>query len=388
VSRASGTADTNAVVEWPRWTDRLAARYGADLIEGGRRVNDHLEAGTSRRPLVTYVTVVRNNEATIQRAIESVQRQTYPAVEHVILDGSSTDGTMDVVGRHADRLEYFASEPDDGLYDALNKAIPLARGDLICVLNSDDWLEPGAAHKAVRLLTDVTAPAILLTGANVRRRQSGGDEPLLISEWLPACVHAGSYLTCANDCHNGIYATRSAYERSGPYDTSYDIAADFKWLMSCFESSIEFIYTTDITVNYLLGGASSDAEAHGIECVRAIRERFPFLTPDEAGGLYHSFFAFPTFSSVPGRPDDRFDFLSRLLTRHSDQPQLSTAVAWALLADADRHRDKGGKLAAEQIVEHAAVPPPSLRELFRSALQGHPRSYRIVRRLFTGSRRA
>lgn len=382
--RHTPRAHVSATVGWPRWTDRLAAHSGSGLVEGGRRTTGHLKAGTSHRPLVTYVTVVRNNAVTLRRAIESVQGQTYPAVEHVILDGSSTDGTLDLIRRYGDRLDYFASDPDDGLYDALNKAIPLARGDLICVLNSDDWLEARAAETAVGLLKDLKAPTIVLTGANVRQGQPGDEEPPVALEWRPALVHAGSYFTCADDCHNGIYATRSAYERSGPYDTNYDIAADFKWLMSCFESGIDFVYTRDVTVNYVLGGASSDAEMHGIECVRAMRERFPSLTSEEAGGLYHSFFAFPTFRSIPSRPDDRLDFLRRLLTRHSDDPQLSTAVAWALLADADRRRDNEG----QHVVEHPLAPRSSVKGLVNLVLQDHPRAYWIVKRLYAGVRRA
>jgi glycosyltransferase involved in cell wall biosynthesis len=334
---------------------------------------------------VSYVTVVRNSRETIHRAIESVQRQTYRSVEHVVLDGASTDGTLDVIRRYADRLDYFASEPDEGLYDALNKAIPLTRGDLICVLNSDDWVEPGAAEKAISLARDLDEPTIILTGAHVRRVEPGDAGPSLVGEWQPAIVHAGSYFTCADDCHNGVYATRSAYELSGPYDTTYRIAADFKWLMSCFESGVDFVYARDITVNYVLGGTSSDAEAHGAECVRAIRERFPFLTPDEAGGLYHSFFAFPTFASIPGQPTDRIDFLRGLLTRHSGKPQLSIAVAWALLADADRFRDDNTGDAGDGT--HIADSSPSLRDLTKAALQNHPTAYRIIKRLRAAMRK-
>jgi glycosyltransferase involved in cell wall biosynthesis len=321
---------------------------------------------------------------TLQRAIESVQQQTYGSVEHVVLDGSSTDGTMDVIRPYSNRLDYFASDPDEGIYDALNKAIPLARGDLICVLNSDDWLEPDAAEKAVGRLKDIRSPTILLTAANARHGHLGDGEPPVALQWYPAPVHAGSYFTCADDCHNGMYATRGAYERSGPYDTRYHIAADFKWLMSCFDSGIEFVYTRDITVNYVLGGASGDAEMHGRECVRAIRERFPSLTPEEAGGLYHSFFVFPTFDSIPGRPDDPSEFLRRVLTRHSDDSDLVTALAWALLADADHRRGDDGR----HIAEPSPAPRSSVKDRVKVALQDHPRAYRLVRRVYAGVRRA
>lgn len=376
MSPALRTIHTSAAVDWPRWTDRLVAPLG----EGGRRVSAPLEFEAVRHPLVSYVTVVRNNRATLHRAIESVWRQTYPGVEHIVLDGASTDGTLDVIRGYAGRLDYFASEPDEGIYDALNKAIPLASGDLICVLNSDDWLETGAAETAVGLLNDARASKILLTGAHVRQGPAIDDEPPILLEWYPAEVHAGTYFTCANDCHNGIYATRSAYERSGPYDTSYGIAGDFKWLMSCFESGVDFVYTNEITVNYLMGGASSDAEGHGVECVRAIRDRFPFLTLEEAGGLYHSFFAFPTFASIPGRPGDRSAFLRELTSRH---PDVATAVAWALLAEADRRADDDG----DTILEREPVPDFSIRELVKRGLDGHPRAYRLAKQVHGRVRR-
>lgn len=367
-------------VGWPQWIDRLPARIGFELVEGGRRTNGRFRKGTADQPLVTYVTIVRNNASTLGRAIESVQDQTYPAIEHVILDGASTDATLEVIRTYEDRLDYFASEADDGLYAALNKAIPLARGDLICVLNSDDWLEPTAAEVAVARLKDATAPTLILTAANARQPQSGSADPAVLLEWHAAPVHAGCYFTCANDCHNGVYATRCVYERSGPYDASYAIAADFKWLMTCFDAGVDFVYSRAITVNYVLGGVSSDAERHGIECVRAMRERFPELTAEEAGGLHHSFFVFPTFSTVPGRPDDRSDFLCRLLARHSDDPELLSALATLLNGDEDSHSDEGA--------EHADSPAhTSVKERIKSVLENHPTMYETARRLYVGARR-
>ena len=113
--------------------------------------------------------MVRNNTTTLARTIESVQQQTYGNVEHIVLDGASTDGTLDLIRQYADRLDYFVSEPDAGLYDAINKAVPLARGQLICILNSDDWLEPHAAEIAVhRHARRGGGPSLLADDALVR----------------------------------------------------------------------------------------------------------------------------------------------------------------------------------------------------------------------------
>ncbi len=248
---------------WPSWSDRLPGVSDAQLIEGGLRTQGILKTGTPSHPLVSYVTIVRNNAITLSRTIESVQNQTYKNVEHILLDGASNDGTLDLIKRYTDRLDYFASEADGGLYEALNKAISLARGQLICVLNSDDWLDPHAAEIAVLCITNVHDAALLLTAANAR-------SPDIEIDWQPALVHPGSYFMCADVCHNGIYATRSAYELSGPYDASYKIAADFKWIMVCFEANVRFVYSKEATINYSLGGASGDARQHSVECMRVV----------------------------------------------------------------------------------------------------------------------
>src|SRR5262249_25144885 len=155
---------------------------------------------------------------------------------------------------------------------------------------------------------------------------------------------------------------------------------DFKWIMSCFESRANFIYSRDITVNYFLGGVSANAEEHGRECVRVAQERFPSLTPAEAGGLYHSVFAFPTFPTIPGRPTDRSDFLRGLLSRHSDDCELLTAIARALIADSDRRY----RQAAARVAEPPSTRSSSVKDRMKSILQGHPTTYRAVRRLYRG----
>jgi hypothetical protein len=310
-ARRASTPPERTDTAWPVWADRLPPSYGLDLPEGGLRTLGHMKTGSAAQPLVSYVTVVRNEN-----------------VEHIVLDGASTDGTLDLIRQHADRLDYFVSEPDQGLYAAINKAIPLARGQLICVLNSDDWLEPYAAEIAVLRTRAATEDAsLLLTAALVR--SNGG-----IHQWQPALVHPGSYFTCANDCHNAIYATRAAYERSGPYDIAYRIAADFKWIMTCLESGAKFVYTREPTVNYSPGGASGDVRQHSIECMQVVSDRFAFLDRAEVSGLYHCFFklagAFATQQS--NRPSDPATFLQALVVTHESKTDFVDAVRWASMA--------------------------------------------------------
>ena len=313
---------------WPQWSDTLPVpEANTRKVEGGMRLNGVLKSGTLAKPLISYITVVRNNVQTLERTIVSVRQQTYANVEHIIVDGLSTDGTLEIILGHANQIDYFVSEPDNGLYDALNKTIPLARGQLICILNSDDWLERNAAEIAAKHMAGVNGNYMLLTAAKVR--DGGG-----VHNWLPAFVHPGSYFICANACHNGIYATRAAYESSGPYDSSYRIAADFKWIMDSLESGSIFRYTSEATVNYSLGGISSDVERHYHECVAVVRERFPFLTRQELDGLAHCFFVFQ--SNIPQsaeKPASSTEFLRGVYLQHSANTEFLYYLGWACMAN-------------------------------------------------------
>ncbi|GAA4337684.1 hypothetical protein GCM10023165_15860 [Variovorax defluvii] len=352
---------------WPAWTDRLPSTTGSAAQEGGLRTRGSMKQDRPGQPLVSYVTVVRNNVATLARTIESVQAQTYGNVEHIVLDGASSDGTFELVKAHGDRLDYFASAPDEGLYDALDKAVQLARGSLICVLNSDDWLEPQAAEIAVqRLGADTGRAALLLSAALVHAE--GIDHP-----WRPAFVHPGSYFTCAHVCHNAIYATRKAYECSGAYDASLKIAADFRWIMTCLEAGAKFVYTKEATLNYSLGGTSSNIMKHSLECMRIVAERFPCLSAAEVKGLYDSFFSLPG-AVVKGhaeRAESHMDFLRQLKARHHDRADLLSAVGWASVAVMQHPED----------VPDESAPAPRgrfarrLKDAGKSLLVRYPRLY-------------
>jgi glycosyltransferase involved in cell wall biosynthesis len=320
---------------WPIWIDKLPVAEGVSRVEGGKRLLGNFKIDSVDYPLITYVTVVRNNAMTLERTIKSVQQQKYHNVEHIIVDGKSTDGTLDIILKYSDKLDYFVSEPDGGLYDALNKAIPLARGRFICVLNSDDWLEPNATDIVVKYAGNLESNSLLLTAAKV----CDGE---ITHHWMPAFVNPGSYFLCANDCHNAIYASKIAYEKSGPYDGSYKIAADFKWIMTCLDAGAIFTYTKEATVNYSLGGTSGDFLQHSLECMRVVQERFPFLTQYEVSGLYHAFFVFSSEdnSYESNRPANITSFLREIFAKYSDNSNFLNALGWASIVNLDHPADR------------------------------------------------
>lgn len=295
---------------WPNWRRTRAGRSG---------------------PLrVSYVTVVKNAASTIERTLQSVREQRWPDVEHVVLDGASTDGTWEIVQRHAPSLAYAESAPDSGLYEALNKVIEFTTGDLICVLNADDWLAPGAAAAAVHACGDVgrDAPVIVCTAAWVEDPQRGRHL------WLPEGLGAASLLTCANICHNGVYATRAAYATSGPYCTDLRIAADFAWLVDCVRGGVTVRYSDEPTVHYGLGGMSGDTRRHTQECARVLQRVVPALSEAEAWGLLHCFHQPAARMDAIGahRPPHHGRFLQAVSARHQGETLLMRALAQASAA--------------------------------------------------------
>ena len=363
---------------WPNWTDALPPGE-AKRIEGGLRSQGQLKNTSAELPLVSYITVVRNNEALLARTIESVQAQTYPNVEHIVLDGASTDGTLDVILRYADRIDYFASEPDKGLYQAINKALPLARGELICILNSDDWLDARAAEIAVQRCVGTGKATLLLSGAIARGNGTSVD-------WAPSFVHPGCYFICANDCHNAIYATRAAYEASGPYDESFRIAADFKWIMTCVDAGVNMVYTRQTTVNYSMGGTSGDVRKHSEECMRVVAERFPFLSQTEVEGLYQCFFFGPV-AGIGQLEEDKGRFVQDLFVRYSEHQDFACALTWAAmhkLVGATGSLPQASEIAAPEVSE---TIQPSLKGLLKAKLARHPAAYRFARSVYSAARR-
>lgn len=101
------------------------------------------------QPLVSIVTVSYNSADTIEQTIQSVTKQTYPNIEYIIIDGGSRDGTVEIIKRYQDKISFWISEPDMGIYDAMNKGISYAKGDYIGIINSDDWYELDAIEKIV-----------------------------------------------------------------------------------------------------------------------------------------------------------------------------------------------------------------------------------------------
>ena len=218
---------------------------------------------------VSIITVVWNNKDTIKDAIESVLGQTYKNIEYIIVDGASSDGTVEVVKRYGDRISKFISEPDNGLYDAMNKGIALATGDVIGILNSDDfYIDNGVIGRVVKEFEEkkvdsLFADLVYVKSSNLQKVVRYYDS----SQFLPDKFQYALY-----PAHPTFFVKKWVYDKLGLYKIDYKIVADF-------DIMARFLYTNNISYSYLkepivkmrIGGASTSISSIWINSLEQLR---------------------------------------------------------------------------------------------------------------------
>jgi glycosyltransferase involved in cell wall biosynthesis len=223
---------------------------------------------------VSIVTVVYNNSQTIRCAIESILAQDYPNIEYIIIDGASTDGTIEIVKSYGDRITKFISEPDRGIYDAMNKGISLASGDIIGILNSDDfYASTDIISTVVNTMDKLQVDSVFGDLVYVKP-----DNLTKIVRYYPSDkFHPELFAYGWEPPHPTFFVKRTAYQKYGLFKTSYKIGADFD-LMSRFlyKSNISHAYIPKVMV-YMRTGGTSTKNLNAIwiniqEVVRACRE--------------------------------------------------------------------------------------------------------------------
>lgn len=216
---------------------------------------------TGSRPLVSVVTVVRDGERTLRRAMESVLGQDYAPLEYIVIDGGSTDGTLDVIREHADRLAFWSSEPDAGIADAFNKGIRRARGEWIGLINADDWLEPGAVAAVV-----AAGEGAAVVHGWMRIWQEDGRKEI----HRPNADLLAREMTLA---HPTCFVRRSCYERHGLFDPSLRIAMDYDLMLRLWRAGEAFVEVPRVLANADAGGVSYRSWRHARAEERAVKIR-------------------------------------------------------------------------------------------------------------------
>lgn len=199
--------------------------------------------------LVTIITVCYNSERTIRRTMESVLEQTYTNIEYIIIDGKSMDTTMQIVGELAplfgEKIK-VVSEPDEGIYDAMNKGVKLAKGELIGIINSDDYYEKDAVENIVNSWD--RKPGQILHG--LMRQLKNGKEYGVI---LTTC----DFLYEKMIQHPSCFVTKDVYEKIGLFDTQYRCVADMDFMIRAYESEkVSFKPVYRVIATFSEGGMS------------------------------------------------------------------------------------------------------------------------------------
>lgn len=200
-------------------------------------------------PLVTIVTVVRNGAKYLKYAIESIISQSYKNIEYIIIDGGSTDGTLEIIKQYEFAVNRWISEPDNGIYDAMNKGINLAGGSIIGILNSDDWYESDTIELVVA--TFMAQACDVVTGDMLIWQNSSEFVRVKPNISWPRVKYGIFKIN-----HPATFVSRDVY-RDYSFDIRYPTAADLKFLLQLILINKKFSYLNKVLVNFRAGGASS-----------------------------------------------------------------------------------------------------------------------------------
>lgn len=203
-------------------------------------------------PKISIITACYNRAELLKEAIYSIVIQNCVNIEYIIVDGGSVDSTLDVIHENESIISKWISEPDKGIYDAMNKGIEMATGDYIAFLNSDDWYMENAINHVVKDIRCNDFP-IFCYEANV----VSGEKSFLYRRGQKESDIRFKMVTC----HQGVFAKRSLFYQYGKFDTKYRFAADYEWILRMYNKGIYMKYDDFVVANFREGGVSSTNKA-------------------------------------------------------------------------------------------------------------------------------
>ena len=229
---------------------------------------------------ISVITAVYNNAETIASALDSALAQEGDNLELIVIDGGSTDGTLEILERYADRLAVLVSEPDKGIYFALNKGIGLASGEVVGFLHSDDLLaNENVLNRVGEAFADPKVEAVYGDLLYVSK-----DDPDRVVRYWRAGNYSKARLSWGwMPPHPTFYVRRSVYERMGNYDTTYRIAADYDCILRFLgKGEVQVSYIPEVMVKMRVGGASNRSLRN---ILQKSKEDYRALTNNKVGGF-------------------------------------------------------------------------------------------------------
>jgi len=220
-------------------------------------------SGTSRNrlfidtPLVSIITPVLNGAKHIEETILSVIGQSYTNIEYIVIDGGSTDGTLDLINKYQDKIDCWISEKDKGIADAFNKGVSRANGEWVGIINADDWYELDAIENLVKMSSgDIVY----------------GDMRLWRGCVSLVCISNHVYLNKVMSLnHPSIFVRNKVYKEFGSYNLKYKYAMDYEFLLRAMTKGVVFQNTNIVFSNFRTGGASDENEISAINEVKKIK---------------------------------------------------------------------------------------------------------------------
>ena len=232
--------------------------------EGGLRTRGYFKKPYENKPLVSIITVVFNGERFLEETIQSVLDQAYDNVEYIVIDGGSTDGTLDIINKYEDCIDYWVSEKDEGIYDAMNKGLRLCLGDYIAILNADDYYEKDAIGDSITSIIEHKSDYSI---GNARFVETGGAiKPIF--PLMPGIIYQEMPYP-----HVSAVISKSVYKDVGLFDTAFKIAGDHDMALRIHLKGYKASYVNKSIANLHEGGISSGYESNRESLKVAIKNR-------------------------------------------------------------------------------------------------------------------
>lgn len=229
---------------------------------------------------VSVITVCYNRKATIEQSIKSVLDQDYPDIEYIVIDGNSSDGTQDIISSYSEKITKYISEPDKGMYDAINKGLNLATGDVIGLMHSDDVFYDTAVVSKIVLgfknnpnVDAIYGDGIYVTNDDEQktvRNRIGGEYKFnkLKAGWLPL--------------HPTVYIKKTVLDKYGNYNLDFKIASDTEFLLRyLYKYKINIAYLNSYIVKMRMGGLSTDYK----RAFKVLKEDYKIYKFHQMGGF-------------------------------------------------------------------------------------------------------
>lgn len=206
---------------------------------------------------VSIITVTHNSAATLADTIASVKAQDYPDIEYILVDGNSSDSTVEIIKQNGDVIHHWISEPDKGLYDAMNKGIQMATGDIVGIINSDDFYHrKDSISKIVQGFNNQRVQCVF---ADIRFVEKDNLEKT-VRYYSSKKFDLGSFSWGYMPAHPTFFTYRKNFDKYGFYNTNYKIAADFELLVRfLFKNKLPYQYLNFDMMKMRLGGVSTNS---------------------------------------------------------------------------------------------------------------------------------